>query len=270
MNYWIVKGRESRNHFESSLQPRSDDQWFTARPPKNWPFGDRIFFWRSSPHLDVVGLGEFLGRSNKVTAEGEVEFQVRYLSKMLDRPVGIEELRSDPVVSNASFLKSGPSGTIFPVSVEQGVRIYAHVCRLNPLVGDVWSDISTVTQGNELIDIDLLDQGREGERELVEHLRIERNQRLVDAKKRFVLHQSGRLGCEVCGFDFQETYGEPGEGFCEVHHRVPLSSVQGERITNLSDLAVVCSNCHRMLHRDARVSSIQGLQKHLRTVGQRG
>ena len=54
--------------------------------------------------------------------------------------------------------------------------------------------------------------------------------------------------CEVCGFDFEAVYGKLGAGYIEVHHKKPVS--EGERITGLNnDLVMLCSNCHRMIHR---------------------
>ena len=57
--------------------------------------------------------------------------------------------------------------------------------------------------------------------------------------------------CVVCKFDFEDTYGGWGKGFAEVHHLEPLSkSGEKKRIINpQTDLAVVCANCHRMIHR---------------------
>ena len=52
----------------------------------------------------------------------------------------------------------------------------------------------------------------------------------------------------ICGFDFASTYGVLGERFIEVHHIVPLAQA-GASKTKLTDLVLVCSNCHRMLHR---------------------
>jgi predicted HNH restriction endonuclease len=40
-----------------------------------------------------------------------------------------------------------------------------------------------------------------------------------------------------------------GQGFIEVHHVIPLSQSAGPRRTDLDDLLLVCSDCHRMIHR---------------------
>lgn len=66
------------------------------------------------------------------------------------------------------------------------------------------------------------------------------------------------FACCVCGFDFEETYGELGKMFIEAHHIAPLGS-GSERETRLTDLSPVCSNCHRMLHRGLGMS-IQDLR----------
>lgn len=56
--------------------------------------------------------------------------------------------------------------------------------------------------------------------------------------------------CEVCDFNFEDVYGELGLGFVEVHHLVPLSvNKRTPRNSTIADVAVVCANCHRMLHR---------------------
>jgi len=79
-------------------------------------------------------------------------------------------------------------------------------------------------------------------------------------KKRVVMEETGRLECEACGFDFFATYGERGRGFAECHHTLPLSN--GTRVTRLSDLAIVCANCHRMLHR-GDLMSVEDLRRSL-------
>lgn len=89
----------------------------------------------------------------------------------------------------------------------------------------------------------------EGRELLRLHRRKERNQRAVRRKKKQTLLETGRLACEVCDFDFVEVYGLLGEGFAECHHLVPLSELKEEHRLRLSELAIICANCHRMLHR---------------------
>lgn len=56
--------------------------------------------------------------------------------------------------------------------------------------------------------------------------------------------------CMVCGFNFEEYYGEWGKDFAEVHHMLPLSDYNEKRETDPEkDLIVLCANCHRMIHR---------------------
>jgi predicted HNH restriction endonuclease len=63
-----------------------------------------------------------------------------------------------------------------------------------------------------------------------------------------LIDQKGKLRCEVprCGLK----YGELGKEFAHVHHIKPLSDApaEGHKVL-LKDLAIVCANCHAMIHR---------------------
>lgn len=115
-------------------------------------------------------------------------------------------------------------------------------------------------------DIDLLTTAIEGGLALANHLRRERKPQLIEAKKADVLRTTGQLCCEACGFGFYATYGDLGKGFCEVHHITPLSSLNNPVETKLSDLAVLCSNCHRMIHRSDPMISVIELSKLLKRL----
>ena len=104
----------------------------------------------------------------------------------------------------------------------------------------------------------------EGNPRLSRHLRRERKFKVVKDKKAAVLRATGRLCCEVCNFDFHATYGEYGMEFCEVHHLTPLSKADGAVKTTLADLAVVCSNCHRIIHKQNPMHTIEYLRKYLK------
>ncbi|SCL74585.1 putative restriction endonuclease [Methanoculleus chikugoensis] len=64
------------------------------------------------------------------------------------------------------------------------------------------------------------------------------------------------FNCAVCGFNFEEHYGEWGENFAEVHHIIPLSEYRGTitEVNPKTDLVVLCSNCHSMIHRKRGVT----------------
>ena len=82
---------------------------------------------------------------------------------------------------------------------------------------------------------------------LSRHKYYERNAQAVKRAKALAKKEH-RLYCEICRFDFKKKYGALGEGFIECHHKKPIAE-GGKRETKLKDLAIVCSNCHRMLHR---------------------
>ncbi len=101
----------------------------------------------------------------------------------------------------------------------------------------------------------------EGKAKVRSHRRRERSRELVQMAKKVFRAKHGRLFCQACGFDFNRTYGEPD--FIEVHHLIPLKDLQEGHKTKLSDLAMVCPNCHRMLHRGSPWPTIEQLKQRL-------
>jgi HNH endonuclease len=103
-------------------------------------------------------------------------------------------------------------------------------------------------QGPPPLDPDVAEEmsAQEGQPKLVQHKRRERSRSL--RKKR--IEQAGEsLVCEACGFNFEQIYGDRGRGFIECHHTTPLSQIDPATPTRLEDLALLCANCHRMVHR---------------------
>lgn len=94
------------------------------------------------------------------------------------------------------------------------------------------------------------------------HKYRERDSKISKRKKELHLKHYGHLKCEVCSFEFYERYGDLELGYIECHHIIPLSQLDNEKETTLNDLALVCSNCHRMLHRKIDKLSIIEL-KHI-------
>ncbi len=101
----------------------------------------------------------------------------------------------------------------------------------------------------------------EGATKLARHMRFERNSGFIREIKKRALEENRMLNCEVCGFSFLSIYGEIGAGFIEAHHKNPLGEREGATVTNKDDIALVCSNCHRMLHRGKPVYLIEELKE---------
>ena len=118
-----------------------------------------------------------------------------------------------------------------------------------------------------LQDIDLNGMAIEGAPRLVTHLRRERSRYLIEAKKAAVLSADHTLKCQACQFDFSHKYGSWGDGFCEIHHIIPLATSDSSTPTRLEDLAVLCSNCHRIVHRVDPMPSIESLTERIRREG---
>jgi hypothetical protein len=97
----------------------------------------------------------------------------------------------------------------------------------------------------------------EGQRTLKLHQSIERKAALVSAFKSSLKS----FECTVCEFDFENEYGEIGNAFIECHHTKPVATMRPGQLTKLTDLAAVCSNCHRMLHKAVPMLTIEKLRK---------
>ena len=116
------------------------------------------------------------------------------------------------------------------IAILSGCKINEKKC-LEDIQSETTNDYSTI---------------REGCRELIYTTRYERSPIL--RKRAIQIHGTTCMACEFNFFDF---YGERGKNYIEVHHLVPLSTLNEEsEINPITDMTVVCSNCHRMIHRE--------------------
>ena len=77
--------------------------------------------------------------------------------------------------------------------------------------------------------VEELVETEEGRRILRLHLVRERSLALVRSFKRAL----SDLHCWVCGFDFEEVYGEIGRDFIEAHHTKPVASLEDNEKVNV-------------------------------------
>jgi 5-methylcytosine-specific restriction protein A len=93
------------------------------------------------------------------------------------------------------------------------------------------------------------------------HRIAERNQTLSKRVKQL----QGYI-CQACDFNFEARYGEIGKEFIEAHHTVPISSLNKIKIQldPMQDFTVLCSNCHRMIHRIKPTPTLEEFKKILK------
>jgi predicted HNH restriction endonuclease len=90
---------------------------------------------------------------------------------------------------------------------------------------------------------------------------------LIRGSKARFKELKGRLFCEACGFDFMAVYGED---YTECHHTIPVHRLPSNGFTCIEDVALLCSNCHRMIHRHKEWMSVGQLISLLATPPHRG
>ncbi|MEO8275137.1 MAG: HNH endonuclease [Thermoanaerobaculia bacterium] len=262
--YWVVKGRPARNDLAAWLAPGAADVWQTRAAPSGWKAGDRVFFWEAAPKTQVVGLGEIVSVPTRPVRRGVVaRFHVIYLTSYLEHPVHIGAARKHVALKGSVFLKSGAAGTLFRLSIEEAEALFQLVVGRNPTTGSLWPSLRRGPKREVVAsDVDDLPDGAsEGRRRLMIHYARERDRILRRRKIEQVTKDGEPLRCEVCEFDFESAYGALGEGYCEVHHVAPLAASSASRRTLLGDLAIVCSNCHRMMHRDGSCRTLATMRR---------
>lgn len=69
--------------------------------------------------------------------------------------------------------------------------------------------------------------------------------------------------CMGCDFELRDLYGEIAQGVIEAHHLTALASLEDNetvRFDPAKDFAVLCPNCHRIIHRMDDCGDIEGLR----------
>ena len=157
-------------------------------------------------------------------------------NKAMERGAKLEQLVWNEWAGKGNKLREAASA--IRLGIENGIH-----------VGEAFSD-----------DLDS-DLAAEGGYDYRTHRFYERNLTNVRRKKASVKSAGLPLACEACGFDFEEAYGDRGADYIEVHHKKPIHKAKPGTVPKLSDLALLCSNCHRMAHRWGKLMAVEDIAK---------
>jgi hypothetical protein len=210
--------------------------------------GDAAFMQRTGPAYNGVFAKGVVTRASYI--DGDTRVVRLHLDSFL--PSG-QELTRSAIVARAGYKARWmpmASGNVIPNQLLQAIL-------------DLWRERekhvthdlpAAFSAADELV-------GLEGEALRRMSIHRKREWELRSAKIADTLRRQGRLQCEVpgCGFDFLRVYGDLGRGYAHVHHLHPLARADEPRRTRLADLAVVCANCHAMIHRGGECRDMSSL-----------
>jgi 5-methylcytosine-specific restriction protein A len=191
----------------------------------------------SEDHPDVIALSDLL---NQLPIHKEREAKFRNPNGVAMKLANFRAL--DPAAEGKHGLSRGNS--LEP-------KIWNKFADNQKLLRETAEAIAQNAKANQDNDpdeeIDLDEEFAEGRTLTRAHRTRERSGKAVAQRKKMA---GDRPRCEVCQFDFLDFYGEVGRGFIECHHTKHVSQLRPGQTTKIRDLALVCANCHRMLHRE--------------------
>lgn len=106
----------------------------------------------------------------------------------------------------------------------------------------------------------VIDQYQEGS---VRQVLVNAFERNPEARKKCIEHYG--TSCQVCGMDYETTYGKAYAGIIQVHHIIPLSTIGKSYVCDpIKDLIPLCPNCHVAIHKkhaDGSIASVEELRR---------
>lgn len=267
----VVLGTNDFTGGEGSVVKKLCELGFTV------PAAERNPDW----NRDELTLALDLYMKNPASPPGKQSSEVQELSSILNKMHRIMGTASSPSLRNPNgvymkmmnfrsqdptFTKAGKKG------MNRGNKLEAvlwaeYAENLPKLSADAQSIRDALQNADEgkVAELPQADDyvGEEGGVVMRLHKRYERDRKLVRRKIAEAV-ANGKLACEICEFDFEAAYGDLGAGYIEVHHTKPVNQLGKGGKTKLSDLALLCANCHRMAHRKRDPLSLAQISEFLK------
>lgn len=236
------------------------EQRWSCGNSRSIPIGSRVFLLRQAVEPKGIIASGWVTKASFPddhwdslrAAKGEHAYFVNFVADALldpatDRPLDVRVELTGPL--SELQVDAPASGNVIPdhIAVALSEAWIAHLGKENYSLGSADAELGAM----------------EGKQKLrfVNHRARERALREAKIQQARRASPDGRLRCQVphCNFDFEAVYGPLGAGFAQVHHLRPLAEAQVAMLTTLKDLAVVCANCHAIIHRDGACHPIESL-----------
>jgi hypothetical protein len=231
-----------------------------------WRFGHVI----KSPDIvvankgfnEIVGIGritsEYLAPSSRQNpSQNEYLPHARLVDWIIKKPVALRHHR---------FFAEGTVWPLDPSHCEEISRAYVNrYPELRKRVADLFEGAEPHVELNEPGKIEVFAGDSDLERLRSEYraTRVGRSRRL---RAKALALAAGK--CAVCQRDFRDVLGGLGQRVLQVHHCKQLSMRHAPSVTKLTDLVVVCANCHLLLHLDStKAMTVDQLRELLKEDG---
>ena len=275
MNRWIFQGNQDTFDVTKYLTSSDFVYWSVKHKShqKKITIGDLVFIWRARGRSKlmpgIIAFGTIVEECKTKSQVSYPEYLAESLwsemsSEISDIKAGvrIHEVRPTPGEGMLSYYQirtipelSGMqivtvrTGTNFLLTESQFSRLFEI---WDPLFSDLDVDFPSYSSDYS---------SKEAFIRYRLHRTRDRDRKIVTLAKKQFLENHESLFCELCNFDFSEVYGQYGEGFIEAHHIKPLEKMSEGEETSVSDLMLVCSNCHRIIHRGDYIENLYYLKE---------
>ena len=170
--------------------------------------------------------------------------EMRKIAKIDSRRVLLEDIEFQTLAHAASFViaTNATEKDRYWKPGDPPAGFLPKIVHIQPIVFDnEMDDIAVSEDGKQLLNIEEAKLKKE-------HYKYEG--RLKASQIKSIKEKKG-YACEACGMSFAKRYPGIGDDFIECHHKIPYASMkEGEtRNLNINDFMVLCSNCHKMIHR---------------------
>lgn len=210
------------NKFSISALPK---EWYELQPTQKSSL--KRFIYEMKPgDIIYVKEGKSIVSKGEVTSEYFYDYEKRIIDENNFPWPNQRIVKWDELFPEIKILLGSEQHTVYPLSQKN--------------VEDI-EKLAQVVSKKECAKIER-EFFIEGERFNAEQEFKTRNALLIKRKKLL-----SNYTCEICGFHFGKFYGEIGDSFIEAHHLTMISS--GKKINTLDDVALVCSNCHSIIHK---------------------
>jgi predicted RNA-binding protein with PUA-like domain len=270
MGIWLFQSNPDRYQVDEYVRQTDEVYWSVKHQSHidQIENGDPAFLWRAQGSSNTVrgviakgvifqtpipknelpaserSFDRLWVEDNEVTSE--MKAGIRLDEKRLTPEEGMlrgKDLELHPLLAKMQILTSR-QGTCFKLSPQQ-----------YEILASLWAQEDVFFEGGEGNY-----SGREGAVKYHTHKYRERDRGLVrEAKRVFAQEHDGQLFCEICSFSFSDTYGELAQDYIEAHHKISVSEMEPDTEVSISDLMMVCANCHRVLHKGDSASQLAAL-----------